>query len=81
MCTFTCRVSRCGHYTKTLWNPYDEAKKAKKVCDSGSENLSTTGGFCYLDGCDRKAGGLRDSLSKSYWLYLAGWLSILLKAT
>ncbi|KAF4637054.1 hypothetical protein G7Y89_g1015 [Cudoniella acicularis] len=60
MCNFKLRVKKRGHYTKTLWNPCEEAKKAKKVCESSSEDASTTGGFCYEEGCDEEPGGRRE---------------------
>ncbi|KAF2191721.1 hypothetical protein K469DRAFT_555312 [Zopfia rhizophila CBS 207.26] len=60
MCTFLTRVHSCGHYVKTLSLPCDNAKKSKEVCDSGSEDSKTTGGLCYLFGCDRKPGIRRE---------------------
>jgi len=71
MYTFRCRVSSCGHYKITLSNPCRDAKKNKKLCDidNSSEDASTTGGLCYLSGCDKKPGGKRDGPGKSNWLY------------
>ena len=60
MCTFTLRVHSCGHYKKSLKMPCDDAKKKKEVCDSGSEDSSTTGMFCYFTDCDGEAGGVRE---------------------
>jgi len=66
MCTWLTRVHSCGHYTKTLQAPCEEASKAKKVCDSGSEDSKTTGGLCYLPGCDKKPGIRREGPGKTY---------------
>jgi hypothetical protein len=68
MCDFKTRVSSCGHYKATLWKPCDEAKENQKPCDfsSSSEDSSTTGGLCYLSGCDGKPGGKREGPGKSY---------------
>jgi uncharacterized protein with von Willebrand factor type A (vWA) domain len=64
MCKYLTRVHSCGHYTKTLEELCKEAKKAKKVCDSGSEESKTTGGLCYLPGCDKKPGIRREGPGK-----------------
>ncbi|PGG95928.1 hypothetical protein AJ80_09895 [Polytolypa hystricis UAMH7299] len=53
MCEFQTRVHSCGHYAKTLLEPCKEAKKSKVPCETGSEDSKTTGGLCYLPGCDR----------------------------
>ena len=47
-----------------------DAKKKKKPCDysSSSEDSSTTGGLCSLEGCDKKPGSKRDGPGKSYCL-------------
>ncbi|KAH8586150.1 hypothetical protein B0O99DRAFT_529274 [Bisporella sp. PMI_857] len=62
MCEFKSRVSSCGHYKTKLWNPCDNAKQNKTLCDvsSSSENSSTTRGMCYLNRCDRKPGKKRE---------------------
>ncbi|KAF2195588.1 hypothetical protein K469DRAFT_545995 [Zopfia rhizophila CBS 207.26] len=60
MCTFLTRIHSCGHYTKTLKAPCDNAKKSQEVCRSGSEDSKTTGGLCYLSGCDKKPGICRE---------------------
>ncbi|CAG9945588.1 unnamed protein product [Clonostachys rosea f. rosea IK726] len=60
MCTFTERVSRCGHYTKTLSTACASAKAKKEAYDSDSGTSSTTGGWCYLFGCNKQAGVRRD---------------------
>ncbi|KAF2788694.1 hypothetical protein K505DRAFT_328766 [Melanomma pulvis-pyrius CBS 109.77] len=64
MCTFRTRVHRCGHYTKTLKSPCEDSKKSQDVCTSGSEDSQTTGGWCYLDGCDMKPNVLREGPGK-----------------
>ena len=68
MCEFKSRVSSCGHYKVTLWTACDDAKGKKKPCDysSSSEDSSTTGGLCYLDGCDKKPSGKREGPGKSF---------------
>jgi len=68
MCLFQTRVSRCGHYTKILVNPCKEAKEKEEVCESGSEDSSTTGGFCFIEGCDKKPGLIRDGPSQSLFV-------------
>jgi len=62
MCEYKSRVSSCGHYKVTLWSACDDAKKIKTPCDysTSSEDASTTGGLCYLDGCDNIPGGKRE---------------------
>ncbi|ORX95373.1 hypothetical protein BCR34DRAFT_199168 [Clohesyomyces aquaticus] len=64
MCTFLTRVHSCGHYTKTLSKPCEDAKKSQKVCSSGSEDSKTTGGLCYLGGCDMKPNVRREGPGK-----------------
>ncbi len=64
MCKYQTRVHSCGHYEKTLLQPCDDAKKAEKVCSSGSEDSKTTGGLCYISGCDKKPGGRREGPGK-----------------
>lgn len=66
MCTFTTRVHRCGHYTKSLSTPCESAKKKKEACDGDSGNSSTTGGWCSFSGCDKKAGGHREGPGKPF---------------
>ncbi|CRK15420.1 hypothetical protein BN1723_003974 [Verticillium longisporum] len=66
MCTFGTRVFTCGHYKKALDSPCGDAKTAKQVCDSGSEYSSTTGAWCDLPGCDKKAQGKREGPG-SHW--------------
>lgn len=70
MCEFKSRVRSCGHYKTTLWNPCDNAKRNKTPCDvpSSSEDSSTTGGMCYLSGCDRKPTGKREGPGKSIYI-------------
>ena len=67
MCEFKSRVSSCGHYKTTLWNPCDDAKRNKTPCNvsNSSDGSSTTGGMCYLPGCDKKPGGKREGPGKS----------------
>jgi hypothetical protein len=52
----------------TLWTACDDAKEKKKPCDysSSSEDSSTTGGLCYLDGCDEEPSGKREGPGKSF---------------
>lgn len=66
MCKWLTRVHSCGHYTKTIQEPCNDAKKIKKVCDYGSEESKTTGGLCYLPGCDKKPGVRREGPGKRY---------------
>jgi hypothetical protein len=70
MCTFTERVSRCGHYTKTLSTACASAKAKKEAYDSDSGTSSTTGGWCYLFGCNKQAGVRRDGPGKLFSLYI-----------
>lgn len=60
MCNYTTRVSRCGHYKKSLSSPCNDAKKRKVVCSGGEDTSSTTGGWCLLEGCDKKPNGFRE---------------------
>ena len=62
MCKFRTRVFACGYYKKSLKISYDLTKEKKVVCDSGSEDSNITGTWCYQDGCDKKAGILREGL-------------------
>lgn len=64
MCLYLTRVHSCGHYIKSLQEACNEAKNAKKVCDGGSEDSKTTGGLCYLPGCDKKPGIRREGPGK-----------------
>lgn len=65
-----------------LWTSQNDAKESETPCDidSSSEDASTTGGLCYLAGCDEIPGGKREGPGKSYWLYLVSYLSSLLNA-
>lgn len=56
----------CGHYSKTLHQPCDEAKKKKEVCSSGNVTSSTTGAKCSYYGCNKKVDGRRDGPGKLY---------------
>lgn len=60
MCSFVTRVYRRGYYARSLNKPCAEAKKEKKVCDSGSEISSTMGGWCFMSDCDKKPNGLQE---------------------
>jgi hypothetical protein len=64
MCKFQTRVHSCGHYEKTLLQPCEDAKKAEEPCSSGSEDSKTTGGLCYISGCDKKPGLCREGPGK-----------------
>lgn len=75
MCTFTTRVSRCGHYTKSLSTPCSDAKKKKEVCDGGSEVSSTTGGWCFLGGCDKEPNMMRDGPGSQSNTLLIGFIT------
>src|SRR5438128_1121345 len=60
MYTFKLRVYNYGHYTESLKKPCEDAKEKKEVCDSGNEDLSTTGMFCYEAACDKEPGDVRE---------------------
>lgn len=60
MCTYLTRVSRCGHYSKELDVPCKKAKKDKEPCDTESGTAATTGGECYISGCDKKPNPKRE---------------------
>ncbi|PYI25429.1 hypothetical protein BP00DRAFT_490915 [Aspergillus indologenus CBS 114.80] len=57
MCSFTVRVHNCGHYRKTLKQPYKNAKRERLLCySSNTEDASTTGTpHCGIAGCDKKS--------------------------
>ncbi|CAI6342320.1 unnamed protein product [Periconia digitata] len=55
MCSYSDRVSSCGHYRRTCTAPCSTAKRNKQVCTSGNTiSASTTGSLCYLYGCDQQ---------------------------
>jgi hypothetical protein len=60
MCRFASRVFICGHYRKVLWDPCDEAKRQKRVCDEAKSEDSSASTWCGVTGCDRKAGPIRE---------------------
>lgn len=64
-------VCFCGYYMKTLLWPCDPARKSQEVCSSGSEDSKSTGGLCYLSGCDRKARPRREGPSRLDCAYTA----------
>lgn len=64
MCQFQTRVHCCGHYTKALLQPCEDAKKAEKPCSGGSEYSMSTGGWCYLPECDKEPGLRREGLGE-----------------
>jgi hypothetical protein len=68
MCEFLTRVHSCGHYEKSLKTPCATAKKDKSPCSSGSEDSKTTGGLCYISGCDKKPGTVREGPGKLPYL-------------
>ncbi|KAF2785786.1 hypothetical protein K505DRAFT_261337, partial [Melanomma pulvis-pyrius CBS 109.77] len=43
-------------YTKTLSMPCNNARRSQNVCESGSEDSKTTGGLCFISGCDKRPG-------------------------
>lgn len=57
MCKFHERVHNCSHYEKSLVHACKDAKKSRRVCETGTINSSQTTGLlgCDLPNCNKKA--------------------------